>query len=211
MSQIDIPVDPYCITLFIQEFRIETRRIDNGNRPAHTQRLRVAHTRVIPSEWTRDSINAAMRGANTIWAAANIQFTLSAITNQTIELPGNLSRLDDNAGQYLINQIRVRPGRITLLLVREFARWDLAGQACRGACILPSSLTPNNRGRVFAHEFGHLLSLGHVDSPNTHLNNVMRPGLFAGPDLTPEQIQQARRSTLATRAVAATRQQPVAP
>ncbi|MEA1934010.1 MAG: hypothetical protein U9N60_06230 [Thermodesulfobacteriota bacterium] len=55
-------------------------------------------------------------------------------------------------------------------------------------------------GRILAHEFGLLLSVPHMTSPRSNLQNVMRPGLVAGDQITRDQIDIARQSSLAIRA-----------
>jgi hypothetical protein len=53
-------------------------------------------------------------------------------------------------------------------------------------------------GRILAHEFGHLLHVPHMTEERTNLQNVMRPGLVAGDQITQDQIDIARQSALAT-------------
>jgi hypothetical protein len=202
MSRITVPVDPNYVILEVPEYRVEERQVRVG-RVTQTRRERVEVMQETPSGWTTEALGHAIAGANGIWAPAEIQFNLGPPTTRRFRPPGDGTRVDENAYQYLINQMPGRLGRITLLLVQRFARWDLGGQASRGTCILPSNLSVQNRGRVFAHEFGHLLGLNHIDTPDTNLQNVMRPGLVAGNQLTPDQIRDARQSPLATRAAAA--------
>jgi len=205
MAEITIPVDPNDVILETPEYRVETRQVRVG-RETQTRRVRVEAIQETPSGWTAEALRDAIAGANRIWAQAQIQFNLGPLTPKRFRPPGDANRVDENAYQYLINQMPGQPGRITLLLVYRFARWDLGGQASRGTCILPSNLTAHNRGRIFAHEFGHLLSLDHLVTPNQNLQNVMRPGLVAGNELTADQIRDARRSVLAIRAAAASPQ-----
>lgn len=205
MPTITVPVDPCFVTLQITEYRIEPRQVRVG-RETQTRRERVEVVTEIDSGWDARSLNVAITGANQIWAQAQIQFSLTPATIRRFRPPEDARRVTENAYQYLINQMPGRPGRITLLLVREFARWDLGGQASRGTCILPSTLTVRNRGRVFAHEFGHLLGLAHVETPGRQMQNLMRPGLVAGNQLSEEQIRTARQSRLAARSAAASPQ-----
>ena len=207
MSTIQIPVDPVLVVLLRRTHRIETRQIRVG-RETQTRRERVESIERTPSGWTQASLASAVTGANQIWTAGHIQFSMSSPTTREFEVPGGETTVDENAYQYLINQIQGSRGRITLLAVSRFARWDLGGQASRGTCILPSNLTEANRGRVFAHEFGHLLGLDHVGEQVALLRNLMRPGLVAGPELTDDQIARARSSNLATAAQQTRQPQP---
>jgi hypothetical protein len=202
MIQITIPVDPLFVVLEIPRYEIRTRQVRVGNR-IQQRRERVRTTDQVDSGWNSESLNAAITGANLIWASGKIVFSPTRALTRRFQPPGNVTVINDDTFQYLINHTHGRRGRITLLLVHRFQRWDLGGQASRGTCILPSTLTANNRGRVFAHEFGHLLGLDHMETENENLQNVMRPGLVAGNELTEDQIQLARSSTLARNASAA--------
>lgn len=201
MTQIRICVDAFYVNLEIPEHRIVTRTIQVGH-SSREQRERVTEIRIVESGWDLDSFRASIAGANEIWEQADIQFMAADPEIRCIRPPGNTSVVTDSTYQYMINQTQGVPGRITLLLVRQFARWDLGGQASRGTCIMPSTLTAHNRGRVFAHEFGHLLGLPHLEVEGQNLQNLMRPGLIAGPRLLDHQIETARESALATRAAA---------
>lgn len=202
MSQITVRVDAYFVNLEIQEDRIVSRTIRVG-RDTREQRERVTDTRTIESGWDNSAFRASIDGANEIWKQADIQFQAANPEIRCFRPPGNASLVNESTYQYMINQTQGSPGRITALLVRQFARWDLGGQASRGTCIMPSTLTEHNRGRVFAHEFGHLLGLPHLEVQGQNLQNLMRPGLVAGNQLLPDQIATARGSQLATRAIAA--------
>ncbi len=199
MSRIEICISAYYIHLEIPEHRIVTRTIQVG-RTSREQRERVTKIRIVESGWDLDSFRASIAGANEIWEQADIEFVAADPSIRCFRAPGNATVVTDSTYQYMINQTQGEPGRITLLLVRQFARWDLGGQASRGTCVMPSTLTAHNRGRVFAHEFGHLLGLHHMEVEGQNLQNLMRPGLVAGPRLLEDQITTARESALATRA-----------
>jgi hypothetical protein len=79
-----------------------------------------------------------------------------------------------------------------LLLVNRFSSADLGGQAVGdiGVCILGDAAPATS----LAHEFGHLLHLGHEGD----IRNLMNGGLsIPNPRLTPTQIRTAVDSPLA--------------
>jgi hypothetical protein len=197
MSTVSIPVDAHLITLLVRSSRIATRRIEAG-RTTQTRRERVQTVEEVSPGWTRRDLQQAMSGANQIWSQAQIAFTLRCVRPERVAAPGNRAVVNPNGFQFLISQFPARSG-ISLLLVYRFSGNEVGVQASRGVAILPF-LSRNMRARILAHEFGHLLGVDHMEATRTHLENLMRPGLVAGNQLTQDQINTARRSSLVTQA-----------
>lgn len=193
MSTFSIPVDVHLITLLVTTSRVVTRQIQVG-RITQPRRQRVQAVQEVPPRWTSATARQAISGANQIWSHAQITFTLRSAVPRRIPAPGNREVVNANGFQFLINQYPSRSG-VSLLLVSRFSGNEVGGQASRGVAILPF-LTGHLRARILAHEFGHLLGVGHMEERRTHLQNLMRPGLVAGNQLIQNQIDTARRSSL---------------
>ena len=196
VTTISIPVDVHLITITVASSRIVTRTIQVG-RGSQQRRERIPSTQEFPSGQTRQTINQLMTRANRIWAPAHISFTLESVTPHSIQAPGNREEVNVDGFLFLAGQYPAARNKISALFVHRFSGTE-GGQAIdnQRVCILKSSPI-QLMGRILAHEFGHLLSVPHVTSPTTNLQNVMRPGLVAGDQITQGQIDIARGSNLA--------------
>lgn len=197
-ANISIPVDAHLITITVESSRIITRTIQVG-RGFQQRRERIQSIREFSSAQTRQSIDQLMARANQIWSPANISFTLQRVTSHSIQAPGNREEVNEAGFVFLAGQYPARDG-ISALFVHRFSGTE-GGQAIENqrVCILKSS-PMQLMGRILAHEFGHLLSVPHMTSARSNLQNVMRPGLVAGDQIIQDQIDIARQSSLAIRA-----------
>ena len=195
-ANISIQVDLHLITITVESSRIITRTIQVGRR-SQQRRERIQSRREFSSGQTRQSIGQLMARANRIWAPANISFTLQSVSPHNIQAPGNREEVNEAGFVFLAGQYPAARNKISALFVHRFSGTE-GGQAIENqrVCILKSS-PAQLMGRILAHEFGHLLSVPHMTSPTTNLQNVMRPGLVAGDQITQDQIDIARRSSLA--------------
>ncbi len=199
---ITIPVDAHLITLCIVTYRYEDRRIQVG-RNTQTQRVRVEDRREIPPRWDANAIARAFQLANQILSPTDITFQLRATTSHTVNAPGDSETVDRSGFFFLARQFPAQAG-VSLLLVSRVSEPALAGEAVNelSVALLPFLGDPT-AGNTLAHEFGHLLSLGHVlnDDPldASDVYNLMYPGARADNRLTQAQINTARSSALAQR------------
>lgn len=195
-ATIYIPADVHLITITVESSRIVTRTIRVG-RGTQQRRERIQSTQQFPSGQTRQSITQLMTRANQIWAPANISFTLQGLTSHSIQAPGNREEVDEAGFVFLAGQYPAARNRISALFVYRFAGNE-GGQAIENqrVCVVKSS-PMQLMGRILAHEFGHLLSVPHMTSARSNLQNVMRPGLVAGDQIIQDQIDIARGSRLA--------------
>jgi hypothetical protein len=196
-----IPIDAHLITLRIVTHRIVDRQIQVG-RTTRVQRERVEEVREIPPRQDAEGTTRAVQAANQIWAP-HISFILRSTTNESAPAPNDAEAVDRDGFFFLAKQFPAQRG-VSLLLVSRVSEPALAGEAVNelSVCLLPALGDPL-AGNTLAHELGHLLSLGHVLSPDpydaTDSYNLMYPGARAGNRLTADQINTALRSTLATR------------
>lgn len=190
-----IPLEAHLITLLVTEQRIVTRQVQVG-RTTQTRRERVTQQREIPPGETAATVRAGVTLANQILEPTNISFRLTSINTQRTVAPQNREVVTENGFLYLAGQYRARRGA-RLFVVRQFAGQE-GGQAVEAqrVCIVKRLGGPLF-GKTLAHEFGHLLNLGHVTTGTAARYNLMWPGLRAGDRLEPAQIQRARRSALA--------------
>ena len=197
-ANISIPVDVHLITITVGSSRIITHTIRVG-RGFQQRRERIQSILEFSSGQTRQSIDQLMARANQIWSPANISFTLQRVTPHSIQAPGNREEVNEAGFLFLAGQYPAI-NRISALFVHRFSGTE-GGQAIENqrVCILKSS-PMQLMGRILAHEFGHLLSVPHMTSDRSNLQNVMRPGLVAGDQIIQDQIHIARLSSLAIRA-----------
>ena len=186
-----IPVRAHLLTLTISTPEIVERPVQVG-RETRMQRERVMRTREIATTRTQASLGTSFVSVNQIFGAAEIQFQLRETTSDRAEAPFGNEALDDN-GFFLLARSFPMTDAVQLLLVRRFAGSE-GGAAIedQGVCAVGDS-SPDTS---LAHEFGHLLGLGHQGD----IRDLMNPGLSApGTPLTPREIIDARASRLAVR------------
>jgi hypothetical protein len=199
---VSVPIDAHLITLRIVTYRFVNRQIQVG-RTTRTQRERVEDVREIPPRQDVEGTIRAVQAANLIWAPANISFTLRTTSAESAPAPNDAEAVDRNGFFFLARQFPARMG-VSLLLVSRVSEPALAGEAVNelSVCLLPALGDPL-AGNTLAHELGHLLSLGHVLSPDPYeasdTYNLMYPGARAGNRLTTEQCNTALQSPLARR------------
>lgn len=202
MSLITIPVEAHFIILERTEMYTDRVETNIGGMP-QTQYVRRERKHEVDSGWNPASFHSAIAGANAIWEPAGIQFRASDSVVKRVQPPMDFTYSTDGAYQYLLNHMVGKEGRITALLVQKYPHWDQGGEVTRGTCILPSLLTAQNPGRAFAHEFGHLLGLEHVEADDENMLNLMCLESQSGTALSDNQIATARESGLAQRAMPA--------
>src|SRR5271166_2541794 len=186
-----IPVRAHLLTLTISTPEIVERPVQVG-RETRMQRERVMRTREIATTRTQASLGTSFVSVNQIFGAADIQLQLRETTSDRAEAPSGDEALDDN-GFFLLARSFPMTDAVQLLLVRRFAGSE-GGAAIedQGVCAVGDS-SPNT---ALAHEFGHLLGLGHQGD----IRDLMNPGLSPpGTPLTPREIIDARASRLAVR------------
>jgi hypothetical protein len=159
--------------------------------------------------WTPAEVNDMIREANQIWNQYSIQIHLLGITERSLASPGAIGGIGASDLPGLPGQLRVL-GAVAVLTHRLRGNVH-AGLAIRGGriCalqwpIIRSGETTRMRGRVLAHELGHLLGLddyhpsaitpGDIAGQLASRNNLMASSVSFGTLLTPPQILDAHRS-----------------
>lgn len=191
---IRIPLEVHAVTVVVVEHRVEEREVRVGPR-TETRRERVEARREVPPRQDRASFDRALGYANGVFSPAGVQFHVASFDTPTSEIPNGAERVDLNGFQYLARQFPAHGG-LSVLLVADFERSDLGGQAVeeQSVCIVCALGDPGT-GKVLAHELGHLLALPHVDRDTRRANwNLMYPAYRAGDELTAEQVVLARGS-----------------
>lgn len=150
-----------------------------------------------------------IREAKQIWNQYSVQIRLLGITERSLDLPGATGGIGTSDLPGLPGQLRI-PGAVAVLTHRLRGNVH-AGLAIRGGriCalqwpIIRSGETARMRGRVLAHELGHLLGLddyqpgvidpGDIQGQLALRNNLMASSVSLGNLLTPSQITEAYRS-----------------
>jgi matrixin len=188
-----IPVDAHLLTLTISTPQIVERPVRVG-RETRMQRERIQRTREIPTKRSAASLILSFTEVNKIFGAADIEFRLRKATSDSAEAPNGSEALDDDGFFMLARGFPMDDG-VSLLLVRRFVGSEGGASAEKlGVC----AVGDNSPDTALAHEFGHLLGLGHQGD----IRDLMNPGLSApGTPLTRSEIAAARASGLVKRFV----------
>ena len=186
-----IPVDAHLLTLTITKFKIVDVPVRVG-RETRLQHQRTPAKDEFPTKRTAASLRTSFLEVNKIFAAADIEFRLRNVTSESVEAPKGSEALDDEGFLMLAKEFPMSDA-VSLLLVRRFEGSE--GGASKeelGVCAVGDG-SPDT---ALAHEFGHLLGLGHQGD----IRDLMNRGLSApGTPLTSREIADARKSRLAKR------------
>ncbi len=186
-----IPVDAHLLTLTISTPEIVERPIRVG-RETRMQRERIQRKRDIPTKRNAASLRSSFIEVNKIFGAADIEFRLRNTTSDSVEAPKGSEALDDEGFLMLAKNFPMSDA-VSLLLVPRFEGSE--GGASKeelGVCAVGDG-SPDTS---LAHEFGHLLGLGHQGD----IRDLMNRGLSApGTPLTAREIADVRKSRLAKR------------
>lgn len=162
---------------------------------------------VEPEKWSRDAATRALNVVNGIWSKANVSFV---INDCVIDKPLDMAKSARNDDQRLLGVLSYRhpPDKtVHVYLVNPIENLIDGGGSYlnsdpEAACFVQLYSSIDSSGRAWAHELGHLMSLKHVEidyagEPQAALlNNLMKPGLTMGRELTDKQIDQVKRSNL---------------
>jgi hypothetical protein len=169
----------------------------------------------LPQRFTETHARSLLQSASDVLRArADVEFPLGICERVVDEMPaGSAADVVDEQGYHYLAATH-RAGRgVRVLLVDRVSRRDLGGQSRHqtGVCLVAYSADVPSTSRMLAHELGHLLELDHVDlarraGPGQErqtaawMRNLMYSGaLNPDAELTPDQVRQARSSTLARR------------
>jgi hypothetical protein len=174
-----------------------------------------ANGRELDQRFTEDHARDLLeRASNLLSDRADIEFPLGVCERIVEEMPGGAlaDAVDEPGYHYLAAAHRAGRG-IRVLMVDRVARRELGGQSRHQTrvCLVAYGADVPSTSRMLAHELGHLLELPHPDSARragpgherqtaAWMRNLMYSGaLNPAAELTPDQVQQARSSTLAQR------------
>lgn len=171
--------------------------------------------RELPQRFTEPHARTILQQASELLRArADIQFRVGTCERVVEEMPaGTQSEVVDEAGYHFLAAAHRASTGARVLLVDKTSRPELGGQSRHETrvCLLAYGSDLGATSRMLAHEFGHLLELPHVDEARRtgpgqerQVANWMRNLMYSGAlnpsaELTPDQVRQARSSTLARR------------
>jgi hypothetical protein len=194
---VTIPVDARLVTLEVEAFSESLREVRVGG-VVQRRRERVRTVVRHPTTRTETTLRRSFEAVNRLWAPAAIDFSLRSVAPVCEIAPDGMAVLSRAGFHFLGSRYPGGPGSISLLLVGQLDGEALGGEAveARRVCAVRDS-APDT---VFAHEFGHLLNLGHAE-PSVRF--LMNPGLaMPEAELTAEEIGRAQASRLAQEAAA---------
>jgi hypothetical protein len=158
-------------------------------------------------KWSSDDVKKALNVVNATWLKANIAF---AINDCVIDKPLDIAKSARNDDRRLLDVLSSRhapDNLVHIYLVNPIEILSAGGSSYVDSDPEPASFIQwygnvDSNGRAWAHELGHLMSLGHVeiDYANerqaTLRSNLMTKGLSMGRDLTDKQIGKVKGSKL---------------
>jgi len=137
----------------------------------------------ISSSRDEESVVGLFERANQIWEQGKIEFTLDNV--EILELGENLESYNIGAlNSYLVQSENYDPNKINAFFIREIGA---NGRAYYPRVVMVADKTSVLEYRTLAHEFGHILGLGHVP-PHSRLMAAGRNGM----ELSEEEIDTAR-------------------
>lgn len=191
---LEIPTFAFILGLVPEEIRTPIDWMSPPARQAATV-SEMSTGLAMPSFWTAEEIRSAFTEANAIWAPADIRFSLDRVARRTERVPANEYQIYVD----LTNRMGRIPGcRVVAAFVHALGSRHGGIAGGRLAIVTHGQLvhaTPELRGAVLAHEFGHVLGL--TDRVGTRDGNLMyyRMNVVGRPhrDLSASQIGVARQ------------------
>ncbi len=191
---IEIPTFAFMLGLVPDEIRTPSDWLSPPARRADTV-SEMSTGLAMPSFWTAEEIRSAFDQANAIWDQADIHFSLDLVARRTERVSTN--EYEIYVG--LTNRLGRIPGcRVVAAFVNALSSRHGGIAGGRLAIVTHGQLvhaTPELRGAVLAHEFGHVLGL--TDRVGPRDGNLMyyQMSVAGRPhrDLSDSQIDVARR------------------
>jgi hypothetical protein len=163
-----------------------------------------------PAQWSCDKAQKTLDVVNTIWSKAKIAFIIKECTMDKPLDMAKSARSDDQRVLDVLSLRHAPDNAVHIFLVNSIPNLSAGGSSYLNSDPEPASFVQwygneLSSGRAWAHELGHLMSLGHVeidyaDERQASLRgNLMTKGLSARSDLTQQQISEARGSKMAQR------------
>jgi hypothetical protein len=162
-------------------------------------------------KWSCDAAREALNVVNGIWSKAKVAFV---INDCVVDQPLDMAKSMRNNDVRLLNALtsRHKPDNLVhIYLVNPIANLNAGGGSYQDSDPEPASFVQwyanaISNGRAWAHELGHLMTLGHVKinyqderQAAVLVKNLMTEGLGMGRDLTDAQIGKAKGSKLVKR------------
>ena len=173
-----------------------------------------ASGRELPQRFTEEYARTLLQSASELLRArADIMFNRASCERIVEEMPaGAASEVVDESGYHFLTAAHPARSGVRVFLVDRVARAELGGQSRERTrtCLVAYAADLAASSRILAHELGHLLGLPHPDEGRRDgpgqerqvaawMRNLMYSGaLHPNAELTPDQVQKARSSTLAS-------------
>lgn len=174
-----------------------------------------ADGRELPQRWSDAHARAVFENAAALLVdRLGIEFRLASLERVVEEMPYGVSPIAvDTAGYHFLSAVHRAGDGVRVLMVDRLAQRELGGRSRHETrvCIVTFANDVAATGRKLAHEWGHLLEMGHVDDArregpgNERLyaawaRNLMNSGVLnPAAEVTAPQRRQARGSAIARR------------
>ena len=163
------------------------------------------------AKWSCDSAAEALNVVNAIWSKASVQFVIQdCVDDKPLDMAKS-SRNDDQRMLDVLSSRHSAGNSVHIYLINAVETLSAGGTSYQdsdpeAASFVQWYYKTDANGRAWAHELGHLMSLGHIEvdyrnekQAAIQRNNLMTKGLSLGTDLTDKQIGDVKKSKLVKR------------